>query len=85
MTPYEKEKFTDEHDIASELEMKFTEGRIGDVRAKARQDQQPDSDGNYAILECDECGLEIGTERLKVAPRNLMCVYCATVAERKVR
>lgn len=85
MTEYQKEKLTDEHDIASELEMKFTEGSISTVRDRARQDQLPDAEGNYLILDCEECGQEIGEGRLKVAPRNKICVYCATVAERNRR
>lgn len=76
------EKLSDVSDIATESEMTWTANALKAARAKVRQDQSPDSDGVYAILDCVECDLEIGIGRLRVAPRNKLCVYCAALAER---
>lgn len=83
MTTSNYENSSDLIDIANDLAMKLTEAAISDSRRKAKQDQSPDSQGTFKVLECIGCELDIGLERLKVAPRNLYCVFCAAVMERK--
>ena len=81
--PEETQKLTDPLDVATDQAMRFNDAAVRDARKLAQQDQMPDSEGNYFQYECDDCGDDIGEERLKVAPRNLLCVFCAAKAERK--
>lgn len=83
MTTSNYENSSDLIDIANDLAMKLTEAAISDSRRKVKQDQSPDLQGIFKVLECIECELDIGLERLKVAPRNFYCVFCAAVLERK--
>ena len=85
MTTSNYENSSDLIDIANDLAMKLTDAAIGDSRRKVKQDQIPDSQGNFKVLECIECELDIGIERLKVAPRNYYCVFCASSMERKFK
>lgn len=78
-----REKLTDILDIASESEGKFRDNAISEARAKVKQDQLPDKDGVYAVLDCVECGEEIGEGRLRAAPKNTICIHCASAAERR--
>ena len=77
------EKMPDVLDQASELELRANEGRVRMVMEKCKPQQHPRSDGTYAITECDECGGDIGAERLKVAIQNLLCIGCATALEKR--
>lgn len=79
------EQLSDPNDIASEVEMLTTESALNRVRRAARRHQEPDANGVYAILDCIECGAEIGEGRLKVSIKNDICIYCAELAERKRR
>jgi RNA polymerase-binding transcription factor DksA len=55
------------------------------ARWRSRQMQEPMADGTYRVTECDECGNEIGDERLRIAPMNLWCVECAQAHETRQR
>jgi RNA polymerase-binding transcription factor DksA len=77
----EMEKHADIGDIATDLEMSFTAAAIRAVQQRMKRSQEPDADGVYAILDCLECGAEIGRGRLHVAMKNTICVFCATAAE----
>ncbi len=76
------ERTADVSDQASRVEEEEAlHRRIAHAR-KMKRAQEPDSDGNYAILDCDDCGLEIGLDRIKVAIQNTTCVACQTLKER---
>ena len=79
----DRERLTDVCDIASSLEMSFTSNAIRQAREKVRRQQEPNSGGVYATLDCVECGGDIGIGRLNAAAANLICIFCATKAERK--
>lgn len=79
------EQLSDPNDVASEVEMRTTESALNRVRQAARRQQEPDAQGRYAILDCVECGSEIGEGRLRVAIKNHLCIYCAELSERKRR
>ena len=83
MTTLEQEKYSDPLDVASRNESIATEDAVREQRKKARPQQIPDAAGNFAITECVECGDEIGEQRLRVAIKNTLCIYCATEQERK--
>ena len=85
MTQPQRENLSDLCDIASDLEMSFTSHAVAAVQRKTKQDQEPDADGVYPILDCIACGNEIGEGRLKAAARNHLCIHCATRAERGLR
>lgn len=85
MTLLRAENHSDNLDRASELEEQFRSGRIRETQALVKQKQQPLADGTYEITDCTECGDEIGEGRLKAAPNNLICIHCATLAERHGR
>jgi RNA polymerase-binding transcription factor DksA len=74
------ERLPDVLDRASSNEMKATAGLVDAIRGKCKVDQRPDANGVY-----DECGLEIGEQRLRVAIRNLLCVHCASAEEKRKR
>ncbi len=82
MTQPQFEKTADEFDRASEIELHRNQGLVDAARLKAKQRRQPEADGSYADTECDECGDEIGSERMRLAPNNHWCIDCATLAER---
>lgn len=79
----EAEKLTDVLDRASEVEMRTTSLAIDNTRRNAKPQQQPLADGTYEVTDCEECGNEIGIERLRVAIKNKYCIHCATKMERR--
>lgn len=76
-------KHSDWLDAASELEMAFTESSVNQISAMAKQSQLPRPDGTYEFTDCEECGNEIGEGRLAAAPKNLLCIHCATLSEKR--
>lgn len=85
MTIPAKEKHIDILDRASQAEMAFTEASINAARRANKRMQEPDEDGKYLVLDCIDCGDEIGDERLKVATKNKLCIHCATARERRAK
>lgn len=83
MTAIQAEQHSDPSDLASDLEMQATASAVRDVQKKLKRSQEPDIDGNYLILNCLECGGDIGIGRLTHAIKNDTCIYCATLQERK--
>lgn len=83
MTRPQIEQFSDELDRASAIEMEATESAISEIQHRCRRDQEPREDGTYAVLDCDECGNEIGEGRLKAAIKNRLCIGCANARERR--
>ena len=79
----DEEKYSDPLDVASRNESIATEDAVREQRRKAQPHQLPDESGNFAITECVECGDEIGEQRLRVAIKNTLCIYCATEQERR--
>ncbi len=73
----------DENDRASALEQAISEAAVAEIRHKAKRDQEPGPDGYYRILDCVDCGEEIGLGRLHAAIRNTLCIWCATALERR--
>ena len=67
---------------ASSLQLATTENAIRVVQARNVKKQTPGADGEYPEPDCIECGNEIGIGRLRVAANNVMCIHCATIAER---
>lgn len=82
MTQIERERHTDVLDRASELEMAETQSSINRISAKVQQKQRPRPDGTYEHEDCEDCGSDIGAERLKVAANNHLCIHCAEARER---
>lgn len=78
-------KHSDPFDIASQIEQEATSHAIHSVQKLCKRDQEEKSDGSYEQEDCDECGLEIGYERLKVAIRNKLCVHCASAQEKRAK
>jgi len=76
------ENFADPLDRASKLEMDARDDALRDVRMKNKQKQVPGPDGLYPSPDCLECGEPIPLGRLKVAANNILCITCATAAER---
>lgn len=83
MTLPEREKLTDVSDRATEAEMGALEVALSEARHRARPQQAPLADGTFAVTECEDCGDDIGLERIKVAILNLCCVHCAARRERR--
>lgn len=81
----DNEKYIDPIDVASKNEAIMLETQIRDQRALAKPQQLPRQDGTYEITDCVECGDPIGEGRLKVAIKNLYCIYCASAQERNNR
>lgn len=82
-TLLENEKLPDVLDRASEIEMKTVGLAIQEARKRAIPQQKPDADGNFEIVDCVDCGEDIGYQRLKVAIKNKFCIYCATKQEQR--
>lgn len=82
MTQEQSENFADPLDRASELEMISTADAIRAVQRRNEQKQKPGPDGMYPSPNCIECDDEIPLGRLQVAANNVLCVICATAAER---
>lgn len=83
MTIDEEEKYADESDRATALEMQATQAALQEIRNQAQQKQKPGRNGKYKIKDCEECGNEIGLARLKVAINNTVCVECQTAKEKR--
>ena len=81
----EQEKYSDPLDVASRNESIATDDAVREQRKLAVPQQFPDEHGNFAVTECLACGEHIGEQRLKVAIKNTLCVFCATAQERKKR
>jgi len=79
----EAEKFTDQNDRASDIEDRAREQAVYDTRKNAKRTQEPDEHGKYLVLECVDCGEEIGEGRLRVSIKNTLCIYCAEASERR--
>ena len=79
----EQEKYSDPIDVASRNESIATEDRVREQRKLAVPQQFPDEHGHFAVTECLECGEHIGEQRLRVAIKNTLCIYCATEQERR--
>lgn len=79
----EMEKHTDPLDIAARNERVATEDAIREQRKHAVPQQIPDAAGNFKVVECVECGEDIGDQRLRVAIKNTLCLDCASAQERK--
>lgn len=79
----EAEKFTDPSDRASDTEDRAREQAVYDARRKSKRTQEPDDQGQYLIVDCVECGEEIGEGRLRVSIKNTLCICCAEVSERR--
>ena len=79
----EREHQADVSDLATTVEQESVHLTWLAHHSKVKRSQEPDADGNYAILDCIQCGEEINPERLKVAIKNTLCIYCATLAERR--
>jgi RNA polymerase-binding transcription factor DksA len=82
MTHLVIENYPDPIDRASELELISTADAIRTVQLKNVQKQVPGPDGLYPSPDCYECGDEIPLGRLQVAANNILCIVCATAAER---
>lgn len=82
MTHPTHEHHPDPIDRASDLEMANTADAIRAVQLRNEQKQKPLPDGTYAEPDCIECGNEIGIGRLRIASNNVMCIHCATAAEK---
>ena len=90
MTHVPEEKYRIEHhcdpfDVASDVEARARDGAINEAMAKAKPQQVVQSDGTFLVVDCLECGDDIGEARLRVASRNHFCVHCASVLERRLR
>lgn len=79
----DEEKYSDPLDVASRNESIATEDAVREQRKLAVPQQIPDAAGNFSVTECLECGGEIGVQRLMVAIKNTLCIYCATEQERR--
>ena len=79
----EQEKYSDPLDVASRNESIATADAVREQRKLAVPQQIPDAAGNFSVTECLECGNEIGEQRLRVAIKNTLCIYCATEQERR--
>lgn len=79
----DEEKYSDPLDVASRNESIATEDAVREQRKLVVPHQIPDAAGNFKVMECVECGGEIGVQRLMVAIKNTLCIYCATEQERR--
>ena len=79
------DKQPDVIDQASAIAMRHTDGLVEEARKRAVQKRQPDAAGNYADTICDDCGDDIPLERMRIAPRNDLCIHCLDQWERNAR
>lgn len=79
------EHHSDPFDVASDVEARARDVAISAARAKAKPQQVARPDGTFSVVDCLECGDDIGAERLRVAARNLYCLHCASVLERRFK
>lgn len=77
------ERFPDPIDRASAEEARQNAAALAHNTAALHQVQQPRADGTYEFEDCEDCGNEIGAERLRLAPANHLCVECATAEEKR--
>lgn len=82
MTHVQNENYADPLDRASDLAMVATADAIRTIQLRNVQKQKPGADGLYPSPDCLECGDEIPLGRLQIASNNILCVICATAAER---
>jgi RNA polymerase-binding transcription factor DksA len=82
MTESTHEHFPDPIDRASQLEMVARDDALREAQKRNVQKQLPGADGLYPSPFCVECDDEIPLGRLKVAANNILCIVCATAAER---
>jgi RNA polymerase-binding transcription factor DksA len=85
MTHIQTENYADPLDRASELELISTADAIRSVQLRNVQKQLPGPDGLYPSPFCIECDDEIPLGRLQHAANNILCILCATAAERMAR
>lgn len=85
MTHIQHENFADQLDRASELELISTADAIRTVQLRTVQKQLPGPDGLYPSPDCIECFNVIPLGRLMHAANNLLCIHCATAAEKLAR
>lgn len=78
-----QEPQTDVSDKATAVEMLSLHYALAEANRAAKRQQEPGPDGAYPVLDCIECGDEIGEKRLAVAIKNLKCIHCATAEERR--
>lgn len=81
----EAERLTDDSDRATEQESRTLAIALFEASTRAKRQQEARSDGTYAVIDCVDCGTEIGIGRLNVAIRNRYCVVCAARQEREER
>ena len=74
-------KHADPVDIASDLEMKYTEQYIAHARKANKPEQVQNPDGTWPEEYCIDCGEEIPTARLALG--RVRCVECQTILEKK--
>lgn len=79
------EKLSDPSDRATATEMDALDDALGAIRRRAIRSQEADQGGAYAVLDCIECGNEIGRGRLDAAIKNTICIDCAVAAEKRSR
>lgn len=79
------ERLADVSDRATAEETRQIESRLREQQMLLRQVQKPREDGTYEYTDCEECGNEIGAERLKLAAANHLCWHCATALEKRTR
>lgn len=77
------EHHSDPFDVASDVEARARDGAISAARAKAKPQQAVRADGTFAVVDCMDCGNEIGVARLICASRNLLCIHCAVEQEKR--
>lgn len=75
------EKFADETDRASALDMVHQQESVLAARLRAAPQQVPNEQGEYAITECVDCGEGIIEARLKHG--FIRCVDCAERKEKR--
>lgn len=75
------ERLTDVSDIASEQEFRANAEALRQAKLAAKPQQCAGADGLFPFPDCDDCGEEIGEERLRVAIKNRLCIYCANRRE----
>jgi len=77
------ERTADVADQASRVEEEEAMHRRIAHDRKMKREQEPNTEGVYEVLDCDEGGLEIGLDRIQVAIANRHCVTCQGLKERR--
>lgn len=73
------EKSPDELDMASEMEMAFTEKAVEAVTSRLRAEHHPDFNG----VDCLECAEPLMP--LRLTDRRMRCVPCQDRLERRIK